>query len=112
MVHIALHLLVPVTVAALAYRPEWRSAGLIMIATMLVDLDHLFADPIYDPERCSIGFHPLHGSVPIGIYMMLCLAPLAGPVFGGRAHRHLRIVHLVGVGLLIHMGLDALDCIA
>ena len=31
-----------------------------MMATMLVDLDHLFADPIYDPDRCSIGFHPLH----------------------------------------------------
>ena len=26
----------------------------------LIDLDHLLADPVYAPDRCSIGFHPLH----------------------------------------------------
>ena len=30
--------------------------------TMMVDLDHLIADPIFDPQRC-IGFHPLHSEM-------------------------------------------------
>jgi hypothetical protein len=112
MTHIALHFLVPLALAAVVYRPAWRSAALIMIGTMLVDLDHLLADPIYDPERCSIGFHPLHASVPIGLYVLISLAPLAGRLVDEHARPRLRIVHLIGVGLLIHMGLDAVDCIS
>ena len=34
-------------------------------ATMLVDLDHLLATPLYNPDRCSLGFHPLHTTLPI-----------------------------------------------
>lgn len=63
---------------------------------MMIDLDHLMANPIYDPNRCSIGFHPLHGLLPIGFYI------------GLYAIARLRIL---GVGLLIHIGLDALDCL-
>lgn len=66
-----------------------------MLATMLVDLDHLLASPMYDPLRCSIGFHPLHGLLPIGIYAVMCVLP---------------VLRLVGIGLLIHMLLDAFDC--
>ncbi len=60
MVHIALHFLVPLLVALGFYRRHWRAAFAILVATMVVDVDHLLADPIYDPQRCSIGFHPLH----------------------------------------------------
>lgn len=63
---------------------------------MMIDLDHLISNPIYDPDRCSIGFHPLHGLLPIGFYIALCAIPR---------------VRLLGVGLLIHVGLDALDCL-
>lgn len=63
---------------------------------MLVDLDHLLADPIYDPERCSIGFHPLHTAVPIFIYGLLCFN-----------HK----TKWVGIGLVLHMMLDASDCL-
>ena len=66
-----------------------------MISTMLVDVDHLLANPIYDPNRCSIGFHPLHGLVPIGIYFLLCFFPKS---------------RLIGLGLTIHMMLDSIDC--
>ncbi len=31
-----------------------------MLATMAIDLDHLLADPVFDPDRFCIGFHPLH----------------------------------------------------
>jgi len=66
-----------------------------MMATMLVDLDHLFANPIYDPDRCSIGFHPLHHPWFVIVYLALCLIPKA---------------RLIGLGLVIHMCLDAIDC--
>jgi len=69
-----------------------------MIATMLIDIDHLLANPIYDPERCSIGFHPLHELWFIALYVALCFLP------------KLPKVRIVGVGLVIHVALDALDC--
>ncbi len=69
-----------------------------MVLTMLVDIDHLLATPIYDAERCSIGFHPLHGLLPIIVYLLMFLQP--------------RFCYLryAGLGLLIHMGLDSIDC--
>jgi hypothetical protein len=94
--HLLLHVLVPGVVAYGAFRSRWRRAWLIMVATMLVDLDHLVATPIYDPGRCSIGFHPLHTWPMIGVYLLLLLVPRT---------------RLVGLGLVIHMALDALDCL-
>lgn len=93
--HLLLHAAVPGLVAWLFFRARWRHAWLVMLATMLVDLDHLLADPLYDPDRCSIGFHPLHTAPAIAAYGVLSLP---------------RSTRLVGVGLLIHMALDALDC--
>lgn len=107
MIHIALHFLVPLLTAMTFYRQRWRVATGIMVATMVVDVDHLLADPVYDPERCSIGFHPLHTTPAIGIYAALAVLPLL--VGGDRTG--LRVMHLVGVGLLIHMVLDGLDCV-
>ena len=113
MIHLVLHLIVPVAAALVFYRPGWRSAALTMLATMVVDVDHLLADPVYDPSRCSIGFHPLHGAAPIILYAALFLIPLAM-----RRRRRdvlrdgtMRVVHLAGLGLLIHMALDAVDCV-
>ena len=94
-IHLVLHVLVPVTVAGAFFRPRWRRAAFIMLATWAVDLDHLLADPIYSPGRCSIGYHPLH-SVP------------AMPVYAGMII--IRKTRLIGVGLVIHMALDAGDC--
>ncbi len=66
-----------------------------MQAGMLIDIDHFLATPIYDPQRCSVGFHPLHTLIPIVFY--LCL-------LGFRKTR------LIGLGLVIHIALDAIDC--
>ena len=96
LLHLVLHAAVPGAVALLFYRPIWKKAWLIMLATMLVDLDHLLADPIYAPDRCGIGFHPLHSYAAIAAYTLL-LVP--------------RMTRLVGLGLLIHMALDGLDCV-
>lgn len=66
-----------------------------MSATMLVDLDHLIAVPIYDPMRCSIGFHPLHSYYILPLYAIIVFFPK---------------FRLVGLGLVIHMILDFADC--
>ncbi len=66
-----------------------------MMLTMMVDLDHLLATPIYDASRCSIGFHPLHQFFPIGLYLLACFYPKT---------------RYIGIGLVIHMALDSIDC--
>ena len=112
MFHIVLHLLVPVAVAAACYRPESRRAGLIMLATMVVDVDHLLADPIYDPQRCSIGFHPLHAWPAIAICLAVFLSALVvRHVKGRRDDRRYWTTEVITLGLLIHMALDAADCV-
>ena len=87
--------MVPAFFAGVLFRRSWRLAYLAMICTMLVDLDHLLANPVYDAGRCSIGFHPLHGLLPVAMYMLLIVP---------------RRSRAVGVGLGIHMALDSLDC--
>lgn len=98
MFHLALHFVVPAIIAALFFRKNWKMAYCIMIATMLVDIDHLLADPVYDPMRCSIGFHPLHQPWFIAAYLALCLVP------------KMPNVRLIGIGLMVHMALDTVDC--
>lgn len=110
--HIFLHFLVPIAVAVAFYRPQWRSAALLLLATLAVDVDHLLATPIYDPNRCSIGFHPLHTPAPTLFYAVLLIVPLLywanrGGVWSSTA----RSLHLIGLGLIIHMLLDGLDCL-
>lgn len=94
-IHLMLHILLPAVAAKVGYRNRfWRAWG-IMLATMMVDLDHLLARPIFDPCRCSIGFHPLHTWPAILVYVLLALYPRT---------------RLIGIGLLIHMALDQIDC--
>lgn len=95
LVHYGLHFLFPGLIAWLFFRSIWKKAWLIMLATMLVDLDHLLADPIFDPGRCSIGFHPLHSWPAIGVYAVLFFFPKT---------------RIAAVGLLFHMLTDWQDC--
>ena len=95
MLHILLHFLAPSLLAKLLWPKRWKQAALVMCATILVDLDHLLAHPMYDPNRCSIGFHPLHTWPAWIAYCLLCLHPKT---------------RWVGLGLVIHMLLDAIDC--
>jgi hypothetical protein len=66
-----------------------------LLAGLAIDIDHLFATPMYDPLRCSIGFHPLHTWPAALVYVALCL------------HKRTR---LLAYGLLLHLVLDASDC--
>nr|WP_234572256.1 DUF6122 family protein [Rhodohalobacter sp. 614A] len=112
MLHIFLHFVVPFIVGFTFYKKRWLNAALIMILTMIVDLDHLLADPIYDPNRCSINFHPLHTTPAILFYGLMFLFPWGYRIFTKKTDKEstMRIVQLVGLGLLIHMFLDWTDC--
>lgn len=76
-------------------RERWLRAWTILLLGWLIDVDHLLARPIYDPDRCSIGFHPLHTLPAILLYVALLLP---------------RRTRLLALGLCIHIVLDALDC--
>lgn len=95
MIHIALHLLVPLATAGIFYTKRWLKAFGLMLCGLLIDVDHLLADPVYDPNRCSIDFHPLHSFWVMPIFVALLVHPKT---------------RLVGIGLCIHILLDAGDC--
>lgn len=97
-IHYSFHLLVPFIFAKLFWNKNWWKAGLIMVASMLIDLDHLLADPVFDPNRCSIGFHPLH-TLWAGIFYC---GLLGVPSWRLRA---------VSVGCLLHLFTDFIDCL-
>lgn len=111
MLHIALHFVVPALIAAAIDRDRWFRIWFVLVATMLVDVDHLLADPVYDPDRCSIGFHPLHSVPAIAVYAALFFGPIAVRRMDAlREDGVVRVVALIGLGLLVHMGLDGIDC--
>ena len=95
-IHTSLHFVVPFAVARAFFEDRWKQAWLVMVLTMVVDLDHLLATPIFDPARCGIGFHPLHSWPAILIYLALVAVPR---------------LRLVALGLLIHMALDGMECV-
>lgn len=97
LVHYSLHLIAPTLAARLFGGPRWWRAALIVLGTMLVDADHLLAVPIYQADRCSIGFHPLHTGWAVAVYAALLVAP--------------GTVRIVAAGLLWHMATDLLDCV-
>ncbi len=96
-IHYFLHFGFPFIIAYLFFRKEWVKISLILLATMLVDLDHLLANPIFASNRCSIGFHPLHSYYAIIIYVTL--------LFFKKPYK------IVGIGLLLHMLTDSIDCL-
>ena len=112
MLHILSHFAVPSIVAWVFYRSGWRLAFGILVATMLVDVDHLLASPVYDPERCSIGFHPLHTWPAIAAYVGAFAWPLArARTLDPEALSSKALAfHLTGLGLLLHMALDWSVC--
>ena len=94
-IHYFLHLVFPGILAWIFYRARWMKAWVILLCTMAVDLDHLLATPIFDPCRCSIGYHPLHSWWAIVAYALMLLHPK---------------LRLVAIGLLLHMATDGIDC--
>ena len=98
LVHYSLHFLFPGLLAWLFFRSFWVKGWGLMLITMAVDLDHLLATPLFDPNRCSIGFHPLHTWPAMLVYAGMLLIPN-------------KIVRILGLGLLLHMLTDFIDCL-
>ena len=94
--HYGIHFLLPLLIAVLFYKKWFWKVYLIMIATMLIDVDHLLAKPIFDPNRCSINFHPLHSYYAIGIYLSMLIP---------------NKTRVLAIGLLIHILADTVDCL-
>ena len=84
-------------ISFLFFRKDWKKVYSIMLLTMIVDLDHLLANPIYQSDRCSINFHPLHSYYAIAVYIIM--------VFLQRPY------NIIGIGLLLHMLTDFSDCL-
>ena len=74
-IHYGLHFLSPLLFAQFFKREHRIKAFWIMLATMVVDIDHLLATPMFNPYRCSVGFHPLHSYFMVCIYALLCVLP-------------------------------------
>ncbi len=95
-IHYFLHFFLPLLFSLVFFKKNWKKVYFIMISTMIVDLDHLLATPIYQADRCSINFHPLHSYYAIVIYAIMAF--LRKPL------------NIIGIGLLLHMLADFTDC--
>lgn len=93
--HYSLHFLVPLLISYFFFKANWKKVYIIFLLSMLVDLDHLLATPIFKSDRCSINFHPLHTYYAMIIYII------------GLAFKKTRILC---VALLFHMLTDTIDC--
>jgi hypothetical protein len=95
-IHIILHVLIPGIIAFNYYRNNfWKIWSLLMLS-MLIDLDHLFTLPVFKLGRCSLGNFFLHSYIAIIIYFIFLFIPK---------------LRIIGIGLLIHILIDLIDCI-
>jgi hypothetical protein len=95
-VHYGIHFIVPIIIAFTFYKKKFLKAAFILLSAILIDLDHLLANPIYDPNRCSINFHLLHTYPFIIIYSLLLIS---------------KKTRLFGIALLLHILADTVDCL-
>ncbi|PIB38812.1 DUF6122 family protein [Maribacter sp. 4G9] len=94
--HYGIHFIVPLLVAFLFFKEQRLKVGLILLAGILLDLDHLLATPVFDADRCSINFHPLHTYWAMGIYFLMLFW---------------KTTRIWGIAFLIHMVADITDCL-
>lgn len=94
-VHYGIHFILPIVVAFLFFKENRTRAMIILLAGILIDIDHVFVDPIFDPNRCSINFHPLHSYWAVGVYIALLF---------------FKKTRIFGIALLIHILADQSDC--
>ena len=95
--HYGGHWVAPLAFARLFAPGRWIPFAAVMLVANLIDLDHLLADPIFDPNRCSIGFHPLHTFPAALAYGAMLLVPRWW-------------VRAFALGALWHLAVDWGDC--
>jgi hypothetical protein len=91
-----MHFLVPGIIAYVFFRKNWKKVWIIFILAMLIDVDHIFATPLFDANRCSINFHPLHTYYAIAFYIVLLIP---------------KQTRIVAIALLYHILTDYIDCL-
>lgn len=97
LLHYFLHFIAPLGLAFVFFRKDWKTAYILFLLTMLVDLDHLLASPIFQANRCSINYHPLHTYYAIIVYVVMLFFK--------------KSIRILGIGLLFHMLTDYVDCL-
>jgi len=96
LLHYGIHFLVPILIAIWFFKGQSVKIALILLAGIIIDIDHLWATPLFDADRCSIGFHLLHSYWAIAIYCLLLF---------------IKPTRIVGLALIIHIIADSLDCL-
>ena len=96
LLHYGIHFLLPFAIGLLAFKQNQWKAVAVLLSGILIDVDHLLATPIFDPNRCSIDFHPLHSYWAIALYVILLIPPRT---------------RIWGLALLIHILADGMDCL-
>lgn len=97
--HYGSHFLAPCAVAGILFgKQRWLTAAGLMVAANVIDADHLLATPVFDPNRCSIGFHPLHTGYAAAVYAAALLVPNWK-------------IRALALGCLWHLATDGMDCV-
>jgi len=95
-IHYGMHFIVPGIIAYIFFKEHWKKVWLIFIAAMLIDLDHLMATPLFEENRCSINYHPLHSYIALAVYILF-LVP--------------KKTRVIAIALLFHLLTDTIDCL-
>ena len=93
--HYGIHFFVPIFIAFYFFKEQSVKIAVILLLGILIDVDHLLANPIFDPTRCSINFHPLHSYWAIFIYTLFLF---------------FKKTRILGIALMIHILADVVDC--
>jgi hypothetical protein len=94
--HYGIHFIVPILIAFYFYKDNKFWIAVILILGIVIDIDHVLANPMFHPNRCSINFHPLHSYWAIGAYAILFF---------------FKKTRIIGLALLIHILADTVDCL-
>ena len=94
--HYGIHFIVPILIAFYFFKDKSIQVAIILLLGIIIDVDHVLAEPMFDPNRCSINFHPLHTYWAIAGYILLF------------AYKKTRVI---GLSLLLHIIADTVDCL-
>ncbi|TLP80578.1 DUF6122 family protein [Maribacter sp. ACAM166] len=94
--HYGIHFIVPILITFYFYKDNRVWVAIILLSGILIDVDHILANPMFDPNRCSINFHPLHNYWAIALYIVLF---------------SIKKTRVFGLAFLLHILADIVDCL-
>jgi len=94
--HYGIHFILPLVIGYFFFKENRWQVAFILLLGIVLDIDHLLANPIFDASRCSINFHPLHSYWAIILYVVLLF---------------FRKSRVWGIAFLIHILADVVDCL-